>query len=89
MRLLIKTSLVYMVITLAVFVVGSTITYNIFERSIVRETDGYLIEKYFAAVNGLKAGEPASAYAGQIKDPKHGVNVQNVVDSRSLLSLQF
>ncbi len=65
MRLLIKTSLVYMVITLAVFVVGSTITYNIFERSIVRETDRYLIEKYFAAVNGLKAGEPASAYAGQ------------------------
>ena len=65
MRLLIKTSLVYMLITLVVFIIGSTITYNIFQRQIVRETDRYLVEKYFAAVNGLRAGEHASAYAGQ------------------------
>jgi signal transduction histidine kinase len=65
MRLLVKTSLFYVVITLAVFIVGSTITFNIFQKQIIWETDRYLGDKYFAVVNGLKAGEPASAYIGQ------------------------
>jgi signal transduction histidine kinase len=65
MRLLVKTSLFYVVITLAVFIVGSTITFNIFQKQIIWETDRYLGDKYFAVIDGLRAGEPASAYIGQ------------------------
>ncbi len=46
MKFLLRTTLVYLFITLMVFGVGGIITYNIFIDAIQLETDRYLIERY-------------------------------------------
>jgi signal transduction histidine kinase len=47
MKLLVRATLFYLLITLVVFGAGGIITYNIFLDAIQRETDRYLIERYF------------------------------------------
>lgn len=46
MRLLVRATLFYLLITLVVFGAGGIITYNIFIDAIQTETDRYLIERY-------------------------------------------
>ena len=45
MRLLLKATLYYLIITLAVFGIGGVMTYDIFQKQIERETDRYLISR--------------------------------------------
>ena len=65
MKLLLKTSLLYLLIILMVFIVGSIVTYDIFEHEIQIETDHFLAERFHAVHEDLLSAEPARAYPGE------------------------
>jgi signal transduction histidine kinase len=54
MRLLLRTSFYYILVTFLVFSIGSIILYNIFLNEIQRETDLYLVERFHTVLNTLK-----------------------------------
>ena len=62
MRLLLKVTLYYLVITLVVFGIGGIITYNIFQKQIQRETDRYLISRLWSLQNSIENGESPFAF---------------------------
>lgn len=62
MRLLLKVTLYYLVITLIVFGIGGIITYNIFQKQIQRETDRYLISRLWSLQNSIENGESPFAF---------------------------
>ncbi len=62
MNLLLKTSLLILLITLAVFGLGSLVSYRIFEREIQVETDRFLKGRFFSLQERLEAGELARSY---------------------------
>ncbi len=53
MKLLLRTSIYYIIITFIVFSIGSIILYNIFLNEIKTETDLYLIERFHTLVNTM------------------------------------
>jgi len=53
MKLLLRTSIYYIIITFIVFTLGSTILYNIFLNEIKTETDLYLIERFHTVISTL------------------------------------
>jgi len=53
MRLLLRTSFYYVLITFVVFSLGSIILYNIFLNEIQYETDLYLVERFHSIINTL------------------------------------
>jgi len=65
MKLLLKTSLLYLLIILVVFIVGSTVTFDIFEHEIQVETDHFLAERFHAVHKDLLSEGPARAYPGE------------------------
>ena len=62
MNLLLKTSLLILLITLAVFGLGSLVSYRIFEHEIQVETDRFLKGRFFSLQERLEAGELARSY---------------------------
>ncbi len=62
MKLLLKTSLLILLITLAVFGLGSLVSYRIFEREIQVETDRFLKGRFYSLQERLEAGELARSY---------------------------
>lgn len=62
MNLLLKTSLLILLITLAVFGLGSLVSYRIFEREIQVETDRFLKGRFYSLQERLEAGELARSY---------------------------
>ena len=62
MKLLFKTSLLYLLIILVVFGLGSLVSYRIFEHEIQEETDRFLKERFFTMHDRLAAGELARSY---------------------------
>ena len=62
MRLLLKTSLFYLLIILVVFSLGSLVSYSIFDREIQVETDRFLKDRFYTLHERLEAGELASSY---------------------------
>ena len=62
MRLLLKVTLYYLIITLVVFGVGGFITFNIFQKQIQRETDRYLISRLWSLQNSIENGESPFAF---------------------------
>ncbi len=65
MRLLLKTSLLYLLIIMVVFSIGSIITFDIFDEEIQTETDKFLKERFYMLHESLLAGEPAHPYPGE------------------------
>lgn len=65
MKLLLKTSLLYVLIIMLVFIIGSIVTFDIFDDEIKRETDKYLIDRFLMLHESLLAGEHARAYPGE------------------------
>ena len=65
MKLLLKTSLLYLLIIMVVFSLGSIITFDIFEDEIKTETDKFLKERFYMMHESLLAGEPAHPYPGE------------------------
>lgn len=57
MRLLLKVTLYYLIITLVVFGFGGVMTYNIFEKQVQLETDRYLISRLWSLQNSIENGE--------------------------------
>jgi len=57
MRLLLKVTLYYLIITLVVFGFGGIMTYNIFEKQVQQETDRYLISRLWSLQNSIENGE--------------------------------
>jgi signal transduction histidine kinase len=69
MRLLLRTSFYYILVTFLVFSIGSIILYNIFLNEIQRETDLYLVERFHTVLNTLKtenSNNPLNGYKLQI-----------------------
>ena len=62
MKLLFKTSLLYLLIILVVFGLGSLVSYSIFEHEIQEETDRFLKGRFFTMHDRLAAGELARSY---------------------------
>ena len=54
MKLLVRATLFYLLITFGVFGAGGIITYNIFLDAIQKETDRYLIERFIEVSNRMK-----------------------------------
>lgn len=62
MRLLLKVTLYYLVITLVVFGIGGIISFNIFQKQIQYETDRYLISRLWSLQNSIENGESPYAF---------------------------
>ena len=62
MRLLLKVTLYYLLITLIVFGVGGVMTYDIFQKQIQLETDRYLITRLWSLEHSIKSGESPYAF---------------------------
>lgn len=62
MRLLLKATLYYLIITLIVFGVGGVMTYDIFQKQVERETDRYLISRLWSLQGSIENGESASSF---------------------------
>lgn len=62
MRLLLKATLYYLIITLGVFGIGGIMTYDIFQKQVERETDRYLISRLWSLQNSIENGEPPFAF---------------------------
>ena len=62
MRLLLKVTLYYLVITLVVFGVGGVMTYDIFQKQVQRETDRYLVSRLWSLQNSIENGESPYAF---------------------------
>lgn len=62
MRLLLKVTLYYLIITLVVFGIGGIISFNIFQKQIQRETDRYLISRLWSLQNSIENGESPYAF---------------------------
>ena len=60
MKLLVKTSLYYLVLTLAVFGVGGMIMYDVFHEEVERELDRYLLRELWKVEAAMENGIPAS-----------------------------
>ena len=65
MKLLSKTLLLYLLVVLLAFGLGSLVSYRVFEHEIQIETDRFLIERFETLHNQLNAGEPARTYYGE------------------------
>jgi signal transduction histidine kinase len=61
MKLLVKTSLYYLILTLAVFGVGGLITYDVFHDEVERELDRYLLRELWKVEAAMENGIPASS----------------------------
>jgi len=57
MRLLLKATMYYLIVTMIVFGVGGIMTFDIFERQVQRETDRYLISRLWSLQNSIENGE--------------------------------
>jgi signal transduction histidine kinase len=66
MKLLLRTSFYYILITFVVFSIGSIILYNIFLNEIEKETDLYLVERFHTIINTLDSANSANPI-GQYK----------------------
>ncbi len=64
MKLLLRTSFYYIIISFIVFIIGSIILYNIFLNEIKKETDLYLIERFLTTVNTLKSNSTLNSLDG-------------------------
>lgn len=62
MRLLLKVTLYYLVITLVVFGIGGIISFNIFQKQIQFETDRYLVSRLWSLQNSIENGESPYAF---------------------------
>ena len=62
MKLLFKTSLLYLLIILLVFGLGSLVSYSVFEHEIQVETDRFLKDRFFTMHERLAAGALARSY---------------------------
>lgn len=65
MRLLLKATLYYLVITLAVFGIGGIMTYDIFQKQVEQETDRYLISRLWSLQNSIENGESPYAFVSK------------------------
>ena len=57
MRLLLKATLYYLIITLIVFGVGGVMTYDIFQKQVNEETDRYLRTRLRGLQSAIENGE--------------------------------
>lgn len=62
MRLLLKVTLYYLVITLVVFGIGGFITFDIFQKRIQIETDRYLMSRLWSLQKSIENGESPYAF---------------------------
>lgn len=62
MRLLLKATLFYLIITMIVFGIGGVMTYDIFQRKVEIDTDLYLRGRLWNLEKSLKNGESASSF---------------------------
>jgi len=57
MRLLLKATLYYLIITSVVFGIGGIMTYDIFQKQVQTETDRYLVSRLWSLENSIRNGE--------------------------------
>lgn len=57
MRLLLKATLYYLIITSIVFGIGGVMTYDIFQKQVELETDRYLVSRLSSLQNSIENGE--------------------------------
>lgn len=62
MRLLLKATLFYLVITMIVFGIGGVMTFDIFQKQVEQETDRYLVSRLWSLENSIKNGESPSSF---------------------------
>ncbi len=61
MKLLVKTTLYYLLLTLAVFGVGGWITYDVFKKEVDLELDRYLLRELWKVEGAIESGIPISS----------------------------
>jgi len=62
MKLIVKVTLYYLIITLIVFGIGGIMTYDIFQKQVQMETDRYLIQRLWSLETSIQNGENPSAF---------------------------
>ena len=65
MRLLVKATFFYLIITLVVFGIGGIMTYNIFKKQVQRETDRYLVSRLWSLQNSVENGESPFSFVAE------------------------
>ncbi len=83
MRLLLKVTLYYLIITLFVFGVGGIISFNIFQTQIQTETDRYLISRLWSLQNSIENGESPFAFIST------NLSIREIDDSNEESSFSF
>jgi len=62
MRLLLKATLYYLIITLIVFGIGGVMTFDIFQKQVQLETDRYLVQRLWSLQHSIESGESPYAF---------------------------
>ncbi len=75
MRLLLKATLYYLILTLIVFGIGGMLTFDIFQKQIQKETDRYLISRLWSLQNSIENGESPFSFISKT------LNIKEVGDS--------
>ena len=70
MRLLLKATLYYLIITSVVFGIGGIMTYDIFQKQVEQETDRYLITRLWSLENSVRNGESPFSFVSNTLDIK-------------------
>ncbi|MCG8306615.1 MAG: HAMP domain-containing histidine kinase [Cytophagales bacterium] len=65
MRLLLKATFFYLIITMIVFGVGGIMTYDIFRKQVQMETDRYLISRLWSLQNSVENGESPFSFVSE------------------------
>lgn len=65
MRLLLRATFYYLIITLLVFGAGGVMTYDIFQKQVQRETDRYLISRLWSLQNSIENGESPYSFISE------------------------
>jgi signal transduction histidine kinase len=58
MRLIIKTTLLYLLLAVPVFAIGGIITYQMVKKEVRKETDYYLFETFQSLIKAIESGRP-------------------------------
>jgi signal transduction histidine kinase len=83
MRLLLKVTLYYLVITLIVFGVGGIMTYDIFQLQVQRETDRYMVSRLWSLQNSIENGESPYSFIS------NNLSIKEIDDSNEETRFSF
>jgi len=83
MRLLLKATLYYLIMTLVVFGFGGIMTYDIFQKKVEKETDRYMASRLLSLQNSIENGESPYAFVSK------NLSIKEIDDSIEETKISF